>query len=43
MTRRRHIDVKRVYERRTSSNGHRVLIDRSWPRGLTNAVADIDD
>lgn len=43
MTRHGHIDVNRVYEQRTPSDGHRVLIDRIWPRGLTKAVADIDE
>ena len=36
------IAVKRVYEKPSSSDGTRVLVDRLWPRGLTKAVAALD-
>lgn len=43
MTRPGLIDTKRVYDTRAPTDGHRVLIDRIWPRGLTKAAADIDE
>lgn len=43
MTGHGDIDVSRVYERRSPSDGQRVLIDRVWPRGLTRSAADIDE
>lgn len=36
------IRVKRVYEPASASDGERVLIDRLWPRGLTQAAARAD-
>jgi|ERR1700757_2608707 len=36
------IVVKRVYEDPTSADGHRVLVDRLWPRGLTKKGAALD-
>jgi uncharacterized protein YeaO (DUF488 family) len=41
--RRRTIGLKRVYERPSSSDGLRVLVDRLWPRGLSkqDAAADL--
>ena len=35
------IQVKRVYERRSRTDGLRVLVDRLWPRGLTKERAAI--
>jgi uncharacterized protein YeaO (DUF488 family) len=36
--------VRRVYEPlRAESDGHRVLVDRLWPRGLRRADAALDD
>ena len=29
------INIKRVYENPTQEDGTRVLVDRLWPRGLT--------
>ena len=31
------LKVKRVYERATKEDGHRILVDRIWPRGMTKA------
>ncbi|MGH2829452.1 MAG: DUF488 domain-containing protein [Actinomycetota bacterium] len=41
--RRRPIRLKRVYERPSSADGLRVLVDRLWPRGLSkhDAAADL--
>ncbi|MFB3917893.1 MAG: DUF488 domain-containing protein [Terriglobales bacterium] len=35
------VTVKRVYEKRTASDGTRVLVERLWPRGLTKAEAGV--
>jgi uncharacterized protein YeaO (DUF488 family) len=37
------IKIKRVYEEPTTSDGHRVLVDRLWPRGVTKADAALDE
>lgn len=34
--------VKRVYEPPSPEDGHRVLVDRLWPRGLRKEEARID-
>lgn len=34
--------IKRVYEKKSSQDGTRILVDRLWPRGLTKAKAGID-
>lgn len=34
--------LKRVYEPANPSDGHRVLVDRLWPRGLSKAKAAVD-
>jgi uncharacterized protein YeaO (DUF488 family) len=35
------IQVKRVYERPSRTDGLRVLVDRLWPRGLTKERAAV--
>jgi uncharacterized protein YeaO (DUF488 family) len=35
------IQVKRVYEQRSRTDGLRVLVDRLWPRGLSKERAAI--
>ncbi len=37
------IQIKRVYDRPSRSDGKRVLVDRLWPRGLKREDARIDD
>ncbi len=38
------VDVVRVYEDPgRSSGGHRVLVDRLWPRGVAKAAVDLDE
>lgn len=37
------VRLKRVYEPPTSSDGHRVLIDRLWPRGVSKRQAKLDE
>ena len=36
------IEIKRVYEPRSRSDGERILVDRLWPRGLRKTEAAID-
>ena len=37
------IRLKRVYDEPAKADGHRVLVDRLWPRGLTKREAQIDE
>ena len=37
------VRIKRAYEQATASDGHRVLIDRIWPRGVTRDEAHLDE
>jgi len=34
--------LKRAYEDRSPADGHRVLVERLWPRGVTKAKAAVD-
>lgn len=36
------ITIKRVYEKKDADDGYRVLVDRLWPRGLSQEKAAID-
>ena len=36
------INVKRVYEPTSKTDGFRVLVDRVWPRGVTKQRANVD-
>ena len=36
------LQVKRVYDPPTRSDGRRVLVDRIWPRGLSKDGAELD-
>jgi uncharacterized protein YeaO (DUF488 family) len=35
--------VKRVYDAPDPADGHRVLVDRLWPRGLSRERAALDE
>jgi uncharacterized protein YeaO (DUF488 family) len=37
------VRIKRAYEPATDSDGHRVLTDRIWPRGITREEAHLDE
>ena len=37
------IQVKRIYEPPEPSDGHRMLVDRIWPRGVSREKAAIDE
>lgn len=43
MTRQRHVQVRRIYDPATPSDGTRVLVDRIWPRGMSKARARLDE
>jgi uncharacterized protein YeaO (DUF488 family) len=34
--------MKRIYAEAAASDGHRVLVDRLWPRGVSKERADLD-
>lgn len=36
------IATKRIYAPSSGGDGHRVLVDRLWPRGISKAAAGID-
>jgi len=36
------IRLKRVYDPAAESDGYRILVDRVWPRGLTEETARVD-
>ena len=42
-TRGRNVQIKRIYDERSASDGYRVLVDRLWPRGIRKQDAAIDD
>ncbi len=37
------IVIQRIYEAETHQRGHRVLVDRVWPRGITKERARVDE
>lgn len=37
------VRVRRIYDEAASADGHRVLVDRLWPRGVRKADADLHD
>lgn len=37
------VQTKRIYEPPSPADGHRVLIDRLWPRGISKENARIDE
>lgn len=36
------IQIKRVYEEPEDADGHRILVDRLWARGLSKEKAQVD-
>ena len=36
------LQMKRVYEAATDSDGYRILVDRIWPRGISKERAAIE-
>src|SRR3984957_20088206 len=36
------IQIKRIYEKPTLTDGMRILVDRLWPRGVSKNAAAID-
>lgn len=37
------IAIKRIYEKPSTEDGHRILVDRIWPRGISKETAQIDE
>jgi uncharacterized protein YeaO (DUF488 family) len=37
------IELKRVYDRKDSTDGVRYLVERLWPRGIKKTELDLDD
>jgi uncharacterized protein YeaO (DUF488 family) len=37
------IELKRVYDRKNSTDGLRYLVERLWPRGIKKTDLDLDD
>lgn len=37
------IRIKRIYEDPSKNDGHRILVDRIWPRGVSKEDAQLDD
>jgi len=37
------IRIKRAYEQPARGDGHRVLVDRLWPRGVSKATAHVGE
>jgi uncharacterized protein YeaO (DUF488 family) len=37
------VRLKRAYEPASAGDGHRVLVDRLWPRGVSKKQAELDD
>lgn len=37
------IQIKRIYEKAANRDGHRILVDRIWPRGVSKEDAQLDD
>jgi uncharacterized protein YeaO (DUF488 family) len=36
------IQIKRIYDQPSSSDGFRILVDRLWPRGMSKEKAKVD-
>ena len=37
------IQLKRAYDKPSSGNGYRILVDRIWPRGVSKDELEIDE
>ncbi len=36
------VQLKRIYDEKSLSDGRRILVDRLWPRGMSKASAGVD-
>ena len=43
MTTKLRVQVRRAYDEPRDGDGHRVLVDRLWPRGLSKERAHVDE
>jgi uncharacterized protein YeaO (DUF488 family) len=41
--RRPRVEIRRIYDEDATTDAHRVLVDRLWPRGVAKADAPIDE
>jgi uncharacterized protein YeaO (DUF488 family) len=41
-SRQTSIQIKRIYDDPDETDGHRILVDRLWPRGLSKEKAKLD-
>lgn len=39
----RHVKLKRAYDTAARSDGHRILVDRIWPRGVARSELHLAD
>lgn len=39
----RRLRIKRIYDAPARGDGHRVLVDRLWPRGISKRRAKLDE
>jgi uncharacterized protein YeaO (DUF488 family) len=39
----RDVEIKRIYDEPSRGDGHRVLVDRLWPRGITKERAHLNE
>lgn len=39
----RDVRVRRIYDDPAADDGIRVLVDRRWPRGVSKALAELDE
>lgn len=37
------IQIKRIYEKASETDGYRILVDRIWPRGVSKEEANLDE
>ena len=36
------INIKRIYDKRSASNGFSILVDRLWPRAISKLESKVD-
>ena len=41
MTRWPNVEIRRIYDEAESDGGHRMLVDRLWPRGVASVLATV--
>lgn len=36
------VKLKRIYEEKSEDDGHRILVDHLWPRGISKEKVNLD-